>query len=146
MGLPAHAPPTQVPTTSPAAGFKMLRLNALLLLSTFFTVGLAVKCWQTGNSAMVATSLRSSAVPIVEVECSGSSATCMRKWWTMAKKSDVFYSLGCSTEAVMAEKETTKGTGKEGLSYCDKDYCNSSNLASPLVGLLVAALVSVLVH
>merc|ERR1739848_182444 len=69
MGLPAHAPPTQVPTTSPATGFKMLRLNALLLLSTFFTVGLSVKCWRTGNSAMnsplanpLATSLRSSAV------------------------------------------------------------------------------------
>merc|ERR1712211_97887 len=37
--------------------------------------------------------------------------------------------------------EKVVGTGKEGLSYCDKDYCNSSNLASPLVGLLVAALV-----
>ena len=95
----------------------------------------------------------------------------------MAKVSDVYYSLGCSDNAVQAEKETAKvskyihdsgqiyvslvkykeyisnsdqtlcqGTGKEGLSYCDKDYCNSSNLASPLVGLLVAALVSVLVH
>merc|ERR1711872_628778 len=114
----------------------------------------SLKCWQTGDSATdmtplslpKATSLGSSAVPIVEVECSGSSNRCMRKWWTVAKVSDVYYSLGCSDNAVQAEKETAKGTGKEGLSYCDKDYCNSSNLASPLVGLLVAALVSVLVH
>ena len=45
-----------------------------------------------------------------------------------------------------SDQTLCQGTGKEGLSYCDKDYCNSSNLASPLVGLLVAALVSVLVH
>ena len=45
-----------------------------------------------------------------------------------------------------SDQPLCQGTGKEGLSYCDKDYCNSSNLASPLVGLLVAALVSVLVH
>merc|ERR1711936_778342 len=152
MGLPTHPPSTYTGSKAvPLPKLKMLRLRVLIVLVASFAVGLSVKCWQTGQgsgssevlSTPIATSLRSSAVPIVEVTCPN---RCMRKWWTVAKVSDVYYSLGCSDNAVQAEKETAKGTGKEGLSYCDKDYCNSSNLASPLVGLLVAALVSVLVH
>ena len=77
----------------------------------------------------------------------------------MAKVSDVYYSLGCSSQTAAAEKETAKvqkiyfeklslrqGTGKEGLSYCDKDYCNSSNLVSPFIAVIVAGIISVLVH
>merc|ERR1711953_886804 len=153
MGLPTHPLSTYTGSkTVPLPKLKMLRLRVLIVLVASFAVGLSVKCWQTGQatgssevlSTPIATSLRSSAVPIVEVTCPN---RCMRKWWTVMKDAkDVYYSLVCSDNAVQAEKETAKGTGKEGLSYCDKDYCNSSNLASPLVGLLAAALVSVLVH
>merc|ERR1712130_1013138 len=159
MGLPTWAPPPlqaltdSKPATSEAF-LKMLRLRVLLLLAALTTAAHSLKCWQTGDSVSdmtplslpKATSLRSSAVPIVEVECSGSSDTCMRKWWTVAKVSDIYYSLGCSSQAVKAEEETSKGAGKQGLSYCKTDYCNSSNPISPFIGLLLAALVSVLVH
>merc|ERR1712037_332721 len=138
--------PSTTNTATSSAALKMLRLRVLLLLAAFATAAHSLKCWQTGDSVTdmtplslpKATSLRSAAVPIVEVTCANSADTCMRKWWTVAKVSDVYYSLGCSSETAAAEKETAKGTGKEGLSYCDKDYCNSSNLVSPFIGLLLA--------
>merc|ERR1712130_8643 len=158
--LPTHPPPPlQALTDSKPAKSeafpKMLRLRVLLLLAALTTAAHSLKCWQTGDSVSdmtplplpKATSLRSAAVPIVEVTCANSGDTCMRKWWTVAKVSDVYYSLGCSSNAVKSEEETSKGAGKQGLSYCSTDYCNSSNMvSSPFIGLLLAALVSVLVH
>merc|ERR1712037_751016 len=152
MGI-TNSPSTTNTATSSAA-LKMLRLRVLLLLAALATAAHSLKCWQTGDSVTdmtplslpKATSLRSAAVPIVEMTCANTADTCMRKWWTVAKVSDVYYSLGCSNQAVKAEEETSKGAGKQGLSYCKTDYCNSSNLVSPFIGLLLAALVSVLVH
>merc|ERR1712032_370442 len=100
----------------------MLHLRIVLLLAALFTGGQSLKCWQTGNSATdmtplplpLATSLRSSSVPIVEVQCTNSGDTCMRKWWTVAKVSDVYYSLGCSSAAVKSEEETFKGHREAG--------------------------------
>merc|ERR1712037_910260 len=92
-------------TVTISASSKMLRLRVLLLLAALTTAAHSLKCWQTGDSAMdsplslpKATSLRSAAVPIVEVTCANDD-TCMRKWWTVAKVSDVYYSLGCSNQA-----------------------------------------------
>merc|ERR1739842_96060 len=146
--------PSTTNTATSSAALKMFRLRVLLLLAALATAAHSLKCWQTGDSVTdmtplslpKATSLRSAAVPIVEVTCANSGDTCMRKWWTVAKVSDVYYSLGCSSAAVKSEEETSKGAGKQGLSYCKTDYCNSSNLVSPFIGLLLAALVSVLVH
>ena len=65
--------------------------------------------------------------------------------WTIEKNAgDAFYQLGCSTTAVATEKETALGSGKQGVSYCNKDYCNSSTTTGPAIALILAMAMAII--
>jgi len=112
----------------------------LFLLTSLLASATALKCWHTGSTESVqqSTSLRNPAVPIIARTCPSSDVSCERTWWTVAEKSDYFYRLGCSSAAVATEKMTDLGKGEQSSTFCATDYCNSSSLTSPLVGLVLA--------
>ena len=97
-------------------------------------------------------------IPVVMKDCaSPDNTSCMKEWYTVRSKvSDVFYKLGCSSKAVAAEVKTAKvfiskfflflfhfcnfkGTGEHWVYYCKGDYCNSSTMFQPLLGLVLLA-------
>merc|ERR1712106_203978 len=108
----------------------MFSLRMLMLMS-LVTYATSLSCWHSAPTASATaqyTSMRATNIPVV-----------MKEWYTVGKISDVFYKLGCSSQAAAAEVKTAKGTGEHWVYYCKDNYCNSSAEFQPLLGLVLLA-------
>jgi len=109
-----------------------------VILSTVLGVSYGLSCWNTnGYQAM-----RNTNVVLMKNCTSPDDKSCFSQAYKVVNWGDVYYNLGCSSQAAKAEVKMDKGpSGKYWEYFCDYDYCNSSGTFSPGLGLILIAVI-----